>query len=335
MDLPRVSVIIPTCNRWASLQEAIASVNAQTYRPLQLVVVDDGSTDETPSLCAKILDKFKQRDFQVLYIYQNNQGAPAARNCGILRSTGGIIQFLDADDFLFPGKIAAQMELLATDATSARVVYGPWMLRTELQGRVVQEVVRQRIPHNPTGHGSLLAAHLAGWYCPPHAYLWTRAAVRRVGGWDESLVADQDGDYMLRALASGLEPEFVDSLGAVYRIHGHDQVSSCSSRKALLSRFRVAEKLEALLEQQGRLEEFRCALAARYYGLQKLSVVREPDLADHCAKKLKQLCAEFDTSTEGIPYRVIRSLLGLRAAQWVSEKKQSLVGRTIHVKGPA
>src|SRR5438874_12024057 len=96
MTSPRVSVIIPTFNGSALLGESIASVLAQTYQDFELIVVDDGSTDNTSGVVASFATK------QIRYIHQVNRGVGAARNTGAKAANGELLVFLDHDDLLLP-----------------------------------------------------------------------------------------------------------------------------------------------------------------------------------------------------------------------------------------
>src|SRR5438067_8688174 len=107
------TVILTAFNQDWVLGQTLASVAAQTYRPLECVIVDDGSTDNT----AAVVNEFVQRhsrDLTVKYIYQLNRGAQTARNVGIQASTGEFIQFLDGDDVLEPSKIESQITFLSS-----------------------------------------------------------------------------------------------------------------------------------------------------------------------------------------------------------------------------
>ncbi len=104
---PLVSVVITTYNQAAYIGQAIESVLAQTYHPLEVIVIDDGSTDETPSRIAP----FARR---VTYIRQENQGIAGSRNTGIRKAGGELIAFLDGDDLWDPEKVAVQVELALT-----------------------------------------------------------------------------------------------------------------------------------------------------------------------------------------------------------------------------
>src|SRR5918996_212462 len=101
----KVSVVIPTYNYGRYLPEAVESVLHQTFPDLEVIVVDDGSTDDTRELIGRFGDK-------VCYIYQRNQGLPAARNTGIRAARGEYVGFLDSDDLWLPGKLALQVPRL-------------------------------------------------------------------------------------------------------------------------------------------------------------------------------------------------------------------------------
>lgn len=104
MTAPLISCIVPVFNGEAYLREALDSILAQSYRPIELVVADDGSTDDTAAIVASY-------DGAIKYAHQPNKGAPAARNLGLQSASGEFVAFLDADDLWHPEKLARQMEL--------------------------------------------------------------------------------------------------------------------------------------------------------------------------------------------------------------------------------
>jgi len=106
-----VSVIVPTYNRAPLLAQTLESVRLETYRPIELIVVDDGSTDDTPDVVRRFKES-AEGDLEVKYIAQTNQGAAAARNRGLEECIGEFIQFLDSDDLLHPEKISAQAAVM-------------------------------------------------------------------------------------------------------------------------------------------------------------------------------------------------------------------------------
>ena len=108
---PKVSVIIPTYNRANLLARAIKSVLNQTFQDFELIVVDDGSTDNT----RKVVEEFQKKDSRIKYIFQENSGGPAKPiNTGIKNSKGEYITILEDDDEFLPQKLQKQVELFET-----------------------------------------------------------------------------------------------------------------------------------------------------------------------------------------------------------------------------
>jgi len=112
-----VSVIIPTYNRADLITKTLDSVWAQTYRPIEVLVVDDGSTDETKKVVTEWKRNHKASNFTTEYIYQENEGAPSARNTGIKNAKGRYLQFFDSDDLLMPEKLDLQIEKMKQEKT--------------------------------------------------------------------------------------------------------------------------------------------------------------------------------------------------------------------------
>ena len=117
MHLPLVSVIIPAYNCEQYIFQAIDSVFKQQYQSVEIIVVDDGSTDNTGSLVSGLNDKIK-------YIYQKNQGPSSARNKGIENAKGELIAFLDADDLWLPQKLKLQVDIMERLADVGAVASG-------------------------------------------------------------------------------------------------------------------------------------------------------------------------------------------------------------------
>ncbi len=126
----RISVVIPTYNYGRFIAEAIESVLQQTYPRIEIIVVDDGSTDNTE----KVLSSFGDR---IRYIRQANQGVGAARNTGVKESSGELIAFLDADDYWHPQKLEKQVEKLVSDPEIGLVHCG--LLKVDASGNPLEE----------------------------------------------------------------------------------------------------------------------------------------------------------------------------------------------------
>jgi glycosyltransferase involved in cell wall biosynthesis len=122
--MPKISVIIPTYNRADLVSRAIESVIDQTYQDWELLVVDDGSTDNTK----EVVEKFVKKDSRIKYFLQSNQGASSARNFGIKNSRGDFVAFLDSDDLYLPDNLEKKIAILSTHQEVVLVNGFSWMV---------------------------------------------------------------------------------------------------------------------------------------------------------------------------------------------------------------
>jgi glycosyltransferase involved in cell wall biosynthesis len=180
-----VSVVIPTYNSAAFLGAAIQSVLSQTYSDFEVVVVDDGSTDNTESVVHSFGD-------QVCYVKQQNKGAGAARNHGIKRSRGEYVAFLDADDLWLPGKLGEQIPLLDRDPELG-LVYSDWAVVPE-QGEVGPSYLRNL----PAAGGYVFDELVQCGFILTSGTIVRRSCLDDVGCFDETLSIAQDYDLWLR-----------------------------------------------------------------------------------------------------------------------------------------
>jgi glycosyltransferase involved in cell wall biosynthesis len=121
-SLGLISVIIPTYNRAAIITDALDSVWDQTYRPIEVIVVDDGSVDNTQEVIAAWQYRHKAPDFEVRYFSRAHRGVASAKNLGLQEARGEYIQFLDSDDLIISDKLATQKAALKRD--SVDYIYG-------------------------------------------------------------------------------------------------------------------------------------------------------------------------------------------------------------------
>ena len=175
------SVIIPTFNSEKHICESIDSVLAQSYPSIEIIVVDDGSTDNTVTMVRQKLQGFANSQVVELGI---NGGASAARNAGLRLANGSWVQFLDSDDILMPGKIEKQMAVCADAPTDVAAIYSPWNWAFLENGRIEWLGPLQ----TPFIAGKAPVMCLVGG-CRPllGANLMRRTVLNAVGGFDASL----------------------------------------------------------------------------------------------------------------------------------------------------
>lgn len=180
MNYPLVSVIIPCYNHGRYLKDAFESVWTQSYPNIEIIVVDDGSTDNTREVT--------ESSNNVKYIYQSNQGLSAARNTGIKNSSGKFLVFLDADDWLLPGAVQTNVQFIMQDDSLAFVSGAHQKIFVET-GKIVDEI--EEINSNHYWH------LLQGNYIGMHATVMYRRSVFDEFLYDTTLKACEDYDLYL------------------------------------------------------------------------------------------------------------------------------------------
>jgi amino acid adenylation domain-containing protein len=244
----RVSVVIPTYNNREFLAAAIESVLAQTYLEVEIVVVDDGSTDDTRVVCGSYLT--------VKYIYQTNQGAASARNTGIRASTGDYLVFLDSDDYLFPEAIEIGIDCLTAHPHTG-FVFGNYLFKSiNPDGSYTTRKLFDEPPEIASYETILAAQHKI--QCA--TVVFRRIAIEFVGGFDLSLIPVEDLNLFLR-VARTFPIYFHNRVVSEYRYHGGN--ISAQSAKMLTVTFTVYRLECDYLQQTNNL----AALAAYDSGL--------------------------------------------------------------------
>jgi glycosyltransferase involved in cell wall biosynthesis len=236
---PLVSVVIPTYNCARYLGEAIESVLAQTHRPLEIVIVDDGSTDGTDRLVAAYGDRLR-------YIRQANAGASAARNRGIREAGGGWIAFLDADDTWMDRKLERQLALAAAHP-EAGLVFTDACWFDEHGVRVPSWTARrprfregQALPPGGWYVGQPYEALLLQNFVTTSSALVRREALEGAGGFDPTFHISHDHDLWLRLVAGG-PVGYVHEVLVRYQVRGESLVHSDFARM-YLEEIRVVEE---------------------------------------------------------------------------------------------
>lgn len=242
-----VSVILPTYNRARIVQRAIDSALAQTCPSIEIVVVDDGSTDDTPSVLARY-------DARVRVIRQRNAGVAAARNTGLSHAKGEFIAFLDSDDYWLPWKVEAEMAVLRAHPDVGLV----WtdMSAEDANGRIVKQrylrtmyraynhisiesimpqygVLRDLVAKAPAAYanaplriGDLSTYILLGNLLHTSTVLFRRVWAERAGGFDPSWGnGGEDYEYYTRLCALGAVA-LIDAPSIAYRVGAEDQLTA-------------------------------------------------------------------------------------------------------------
>jgi glycosyltransferase involved in cell wall biosynthesis len=215
----KVSIIIPTYNRGWIIKEAIESVLAQDFIDFELIVVDDGSTDNT----SEILHSYRE---DITVFQQNNKGVSAARNRGLSEASGRFIAFLDSDDLWLPQKLSRQVDFFNSNPDALICQTEEIWIRNNVR---VNPKKRHKKPS-----GMIFEPSLALCLVSPSAVMIRRSLFEKIGGFDETLPACEDYDLWLRI--SCRYPVFLIDTPLIIKRGGHsDQLSASSG----LDKFRI------------------------------------------------------------------------------------------------
>lgn len=228
-----VSVIIPSYNSGKFLNEAIKSVASQTYRDLEIIIINDGSIDDTE----KIAKDWQKKDKRIRYLkHHKNQGLASARNTGIRNSKGEYIAFLDADDVWLPQKLAVQIKKIRE--SGADLVFSNWYIWEHGKRTKVEAFDSNPIQDNKK---NLLNFLIKKNFGNPSTAFFLKSSLEKVGLFDESLRSSEDYDLWLRFLLSKMKIGFIKKPLIYYRQHSEQM--SVNIYKMRVSRLQIFKKI--------------------------------------------------------------------------------------------
>lgn len=297
-----VSVIIPCFNAERWLKEAINSCLEQSYSNIEIIVIDDGSTDS----CLEIIKSYGDK---IIWESGPNRGGNYARNRGFALSKGEYIQYLDADDYILPDKIERQVYFL--EETLAEVVYGDWQHQRHYpDGKVILEDVKVSGKQE-----DILESLLANWWVSPACFLYRRMAVEKTSGWDESLTAGQDRQFNLSVVMSGAKVAYQPGCYSIYRRYGDVTVSTSCKLRYLTNHCKIIQNIEVQLLQQEKLsKKYKCALSHSYFEIARDYLKINYSKYLEFREKSLSLCPELRVNRTGI-YNFVQKIFGLPAAE--------------------
>jgi GT2 family glycosyltransferase len=312
----KVTIVIPCYNaeRWIRL--AIASALGQRGVDPEVIVVDDGSTDGSLAIAESFGAK-------LVLLRGDRRGATRARNLGLQHSTGEWIQFLDADDYLEPEKIAVQLSE-ASGGKEADVIYSPVWIET-WASRCLHREQSQSSPNENVD------TQWIRWHIPQTGgALWRREALVKLGGWKADQPCCQEHELYLRARKAGLRFRYTPTPGAVYRIWSEETL--CRKDPVQVTRVRTAlmdEMWRWLRETGAATEQHRheigraCFEMARTWARFDLAAA-----TDYHAERKQQRLLQLAGPAAPLSYRVMYRLFGFRAAERIAARMRRAGPRT-------
>lgn len=311
-----VSILIPCYNAEQWIGEAIESALAQSYPHTEVIVYDDGSTDGS-------LDIIKSYGDRIRWGTGPNRGGGPARNWLLDKAEGEWIQYLDADDYLKPDKIADQVAVLQDMDTPVDVLYGPETLQYHEGEEVHQE--EGNITHTDDPWAALFTWDLPQTGAP----LWRKEALNDVGGWKEDQPVCQEHELYLRLLMAGKKFHYADAGGAVYRQWSTDTVCRSDQTRTKTHQVEIVRRAEAfMMEHDLMTPQRRTILNNAYLSLSRMIWLFDPERACAIMDHVEEVTeGGFTPSLDRIPrtYVGLYKAFGFHAAEKVAAWKRSWV----------
>jgi glycosyltransferase involved in cell wall biosynthesis len=308
---PLISTIIPVFNRPGMLAEAVDSVLAQTYRPIEIVIVDDGSTDDTP----RMIEELAARHPEVRGIRKPNGGPGLAREAGRTEASGGFIQYLDSDDLLMPRKFEIQVAALEAHPECG-VAYGITRYR-DAKGNEIECTWKPANQIQKTIFPSFLVAR---WWDTPTP-LYRRSVCDAAGPWT-SLRHEEDWEYDCRVGATGALLAYVDEVVVEIRDHSDGRLSGGGgdNRETLRDRAQAHALIASHARRAGVSPD---AVEMQIFARELFHLARQCGAAGLTAesKLLVDIAASLSPSLDLRVYGIAARIVGWqrvgRAAEWI------------------
>lgn len=313
-DLPKVSVLIPCYNAERWIGQTLNSVLEQTWPNLEIVVVDDGSTDGS----IDVVRGFEGRGVRL--VRQSNSGASSARNRALACATGEYIQFLDADDLISSDKIAVQVSRLAA---------APHAVATCRWGRFYGSPTEAKIEMREEWHDlDAINWLLATWrdgggMLFPAQWLIPRSVVKSAGSWREDLTLNDDGEYFTRIVLAAGRVFFCESGLAYYRSGIAGSLSGTRSRSGWESGYRAIESCAANVLKAEASARVEAAVSLLWQSFAHASYPYARDLANRALAEASQLSKKEILPQGGRLFQALMAVFGWKAARVL----QRLAGR--------
>lgn len=326
MNEPLVSIIIPVYNAESYLAETIKSALEQTWQNKEIIIIDDGSTDNS----LHIAKNFECDLVKVLF--QQNKGASAARNIGLKEAKGEYIQFLDADDLLSNNKIEVQINLLLNlPGYLALCATVHFQNGTEPTSPLIQHDWYAEGSDNPVDFLIKLygGGPTYGGMIQPNAWLVPNDVITKAGFWNEDLTVDDDGEFFCRVvLASSGITYAADAVNYYRKFNNANSLSGQKNSQASYSILKSTDLKTSYLLSRTDNQNAKMALSRLYYENAFSFYPKYMDLALEAEKKSKALTPNFSIN----PYNsgvtlILSKLIGWKAVRYLQYLKDQTFNR--------
>lgn len=308
---PLVSILIPCYNSEQWIKQAIESALGQTWLSKEVIVLDDGSNDNS-------LDVIRQYGGQLRWETGENRGGGYARNRLLELARGEWVQYLDADDYLLPEKVAQQANFVLQHP-KVDIVIGPTTMEFWSEERVERRLDPIPEPHD-------YWTMLASWKLPQTgAPLWRKSAILDVGGWKRNQPCCQEHELYLRLLIGGKKFAYHASGGSIYRQWSDETVCKRNIPEVHRRRLEIEQRLEEFLSRTAQLTpERQRAVSQARFEIARIAWQYDRSFAVRIMKEVKEADPAFSPSGKAAPahYKFVFRACGFSFAEGLAAARR-------------
>lgn len=301
---PLVSIIIPVYNAEDYLVETLESAIGQTWANKEIIIVDDGSTDQSLSIAKSYVND------SIKVFHQENKGASSARNYGLREAKGNYIQFLDADDLLSEDKIEKQLNILKNNPDC---IIGCYWIR--FNKKTNNKIGLLNPPLNIRRNLSALDWLLAKQTMLVHAWLTPINLIKKAGKWDETLSYNDDGEFFARVITNTKQVLFCMETIVYYRTENPNSMSALNSSTKLLSAYNAALSFEKALRKHPNNFKIEKVIGNNYKEILIASYPKFKEVYQMCLLQPTIRSADFKFNAGGKIAHIIALLFGWKAVK--------------------
>jgi glycosyltransferase involved in cell wall biosynthesis len=323
MPNPLVSIIIPVYNAASFINETINSALQQTWPNKEIIIVDDGSTDDSLILAKKF-------EGDIVKIFsQQNKGASAARNKGLAEAKGDYIQFLDADDLISANKIEEQINLLISNPGYIGLCATIHFFNSEdpfIHPAADEWYITgsdDPVDFLVKLYGGGLIGPEYGGMIQPNAWLTPAEIIKKAGKWNEELTVDDDGEFFCRMILASHGIKFSEQGLCYYRkFNNRQSLSAQKTEKALKSTVIAIDLKYQHLKEKSTDKVLDKIFAKHYWWTGVLAYPKYKSLSKYCIQKAMLLGYNDEKYVGGPVGHTITKFLGWKAARFIAYYQQ-------------
>lgn len=306
MEPFKVSILIPLYNSEDWISETIGSIQNQSYKNIELIIVDDGSTDRSYDIASSYVN-----DSRISVFQQKNLGACAARNLAFEKSIGDYIVFFDSDDLMYDQKIENQVKLAVIHGD--KFIYSSQWIAFKGPFSFDIVPVKSKIDKDFDNPVDWLVTSWMNKSGAVGIWMTPRSIIQKAGKWDESLRVNQDGEFFFRVLMNCTGVKFSDESYMFYRRNVTGSISKLDTEAKIADRLKSYIMYEKILNVKDD-SSVKCSLVRNYAKLIYLYPKADEELIDKAWERIQELGGFKHADVGGRFFQLASKFVGFKKA---------------------